>query len=183
MKIELDLSLLEETTLTPDDFIYLYIFHKRAYGYLEKVNLNVSPGLEKDGWIVVGDRAEPTEYIVTQKFRDLFIGDGDDMFAELCEAYPFKVESPTRGVRVLHAKDPKAASNKKARNKYKKVLANRPHHHRYIMKCLQLQLEHEKDNLGYLQNLETWINNHTWEKYENMNINDIKDDRRITRQL
>jgi len=51
------------------------------------------------------------------------------------------------------------------------------------MKCLQLQLEHEKDNLGYLQNFETWINNHTWEKYEDMNINDINDDRRNTRQL
>ena len=46
-----------------------------------------------------------------------------------------------------------------------------------------MQLSHEGDNLGYLQNFETWINNHTWEKYEDMNIKDINDDRRITRQL
>ena len=105
------------------------------------------------------------------------------MIAELVATYPFKVDSPTRGIRVLHAKDPKAASNKKARNKYKKIIGNKTHLHKYIMKCLQLQLEHEKDNLGYLQNFETWINNHTWEKYEDMNINEVKDDIIITRQL
>ena len=179
MKIEIDLSLLQDIGLTPDDFTYLYMVHRKAFSY--KVPLRCSPRLEIDGWIVYKDKI--TEHVIQQKFRDLFVSDFDSMFAELCNLYPFKVESPTRGVRVLHAKNPKAASNKKARNKYKKIVGNKPHLHKYIMKCLQLQLEHEKDNLGYLQNFETWINNHTWEKYEDMNINDINDDRRITRQL
>ena len=59
----------------------------------------------------------------------------------------------------------------------------RPHVHKYIIKCLQIQLQHEKGNLGYMQNLETWINNHTWEKYEDININTNTDDGRITRKL
>jgi hypothetical protein len=181
MKIEINLPLLNEVRLTPDDYTYLYIVYKKAFSYLELVPLRVSPRLEIDGWIVL--KEDDTKHVIQQKFRDLFVSDFESMFAELCEAYPFKVDSPTRGVRVLHAKDPKSASNKKARNKYKKVIANKPHLHKYIMKCLQLQLEHEKDNLGYLQNFETWINNHTWEKYEGMNIKDINDDRRITRQL
>ena len=43
----------------------------------------------------------------------------------------------------------------------------------------------QEDSLGYMQNLETWINNHTWEKYENITEDDTKDkDRpRITRSL
>ena len=42
----------------------------------------------------------------------------------------------------------------------------------------------QADNLGYMQNLETWINNHTWEKYENLNENDGKTStKRITRSL
>ena len=54
------------------------------------------------------------------------------------------------------------------------------------MKCLDNQLRIERDNLGYLQNLETWINNHTWEKYENLDENAIQKDSiqpRITRSL
>ena len=74
-------------------------------------------------------------------------------------------------------------SNKKAKNKYKRIIQGKPHLHRYIIKCLKTQLEHEKDNLGYMQNFETWINNHTWEKYEDVNLNTNKDDRRITRKL
>ena len=55
--------------------------------------------------------------------------------------------------------------------------------HKFIMRCLKTQLESEQHNLGYMQNFETWINNCTWEKYEDININDTKDDRRITRKL
>ena len=52
------------------------------------------------------------------------------------------------------------------------------------MKCLNNQLRIERDNLGYLQNLETWINNHTWEKYENLDENDTRENTtRITRSL
>ena len=108
MKIEIDLSLLQDIGLRPDDYIYLYSIYRKAYSY---------------------------------------------------------------------------ASNKKARNKYKKIVSNKPHLHSHVMHCLKMQLSHEGDNLGYLQNFETWINNHTWEKYEDMNIKDINDDRRITRQL
>ena len=155
MKIEINLLLLKDVNLTPDDYTYLYIIYKKAFLYLKTTPLRVSPRLDVDEWIIY--KEDSTKHV--------------------------KVDSPTRGIRVLHAKDPKAASNKKARNKYKKIITNKPHLHKYIMKCLQLQLEHEKDNLGYLQNFETWINNHTWEKYEDMNINDIKDDRRNTRKL
>ena len=52
------------------------------------------------------------------------------------------------------------------------------------MKCLDNQLALERNKLGFLQNLETWINNYTWEKYENLNENDTKDNTtRITRSL
>ena len=180
MKIEIDLSLLEETGLTADDFLYLYIIYRKGFSYLENISLRVSPRLETDGWIVYKENV--TQHIIQQKFRDLFVSDFDSMFSELVEAYPFKVDTG-KSVRVLRAKDPKSASNKKARNKYKKIVSGKPHMHRFVMKCLRTQLEGEQDNLGYMQNFETWINNHTWEKYEDMDIKDIKDDRRITRRL
>ena len=35
--------------------------------------------------------------------------------------YPMKVDSPSRGVRVLHAKDPDAKANEKSKNRYNKI--------------------------------------------------------------
>ena len=69
-------------------------------------------------------------------------------------------------------------------DKFKKVVGNKLHVHNKIIKLLKVQLKMQEDNLGYLQNLETWINNHTWEKYENINENDgRKTTKRITRSL
>ena len=61
--------------------------------------------------------------VVTDKFKQLFSNNFDAMFDELMSIYPSKVES-SNGVRVLHAVDPKAKSNLKARNRYKKVVGN-----------------------------------------------------------
>ena len=106
------------------------------------------------------------------------------MFAELVGTYPIKVNSPDRGIRVLHAKDPEAKSNLKCKVKYQTIVGDKMYKHKHIMKCLDTQLRVERDNLHYLQNLETWINNHTWEKYENLDENDTGETTsRITRSL
>ena len=142
-------------------------------------------GLETDtGYIKIGE--SPDNHVIRQEFIDLFVSDFDSMFAELISKYPMKVNSSSRGVRVLHAKDPDAMANKKARMRYKKIVDNKVYKHKYIMKCLDKQLAIERNNLEYLQNLETWINNHTWEKYENLDENAIQKDPlkpRITRSL
>ncbi len=185
MKIEIDLALIEEHRLSPDDFVFIYTIWRKAFGYIGSIPLRINAKrLEIDGWIILNDDRDHTKFIVTDKFLNLYRSDFDKMFEELVELYPFKVVSPGRGARVLRAKDPHAVSNRKAKMKYKKVVVNKPHVHKYIIKCLQTQLQHEKDNLGYMQNLETWINNHTWEKYEDINVNNTKDNGgRITRKL
>ena len=95
-----------------------------------------------------------------------------------------EITTSNRGIRVLHAKDPDAKANLKCKLKYKKIVGDKLYKHKSIIKCLNNQLKIERDNLGYLQNLETWINNHTWEKYENINENDgRKTNKRITRSL
>ena len=168
MKIEIEFDVLTDTKMSADDYTYLYIVYKKGFALLN--NLNLKPDLEKlqqEGYVKLGE--SPASHTIRQEFIDLFISDFDAMFAELCGTYPFKVNSPGRGVRVLHAIDPDAKSNVKAKNKYKSIVAGKAHKHRSIMNCLDKQLTVDKHNLGYLQNLEVWLNNHTWEKYENLN--------------
>ena len=184
MKIEIDFDVVKETKMSPDDFIYLYIIYRKGFNYLQQLNLkpNVEQ-LQSDGYVKLGET--PENHTIRQNFIDLFVSDFDQMFAELVGTYPMKVNSPGRGIRILHAKDPDAKANDKCRNRYKKIINNKPYKHKHIMRCLNIQLKVERENLGFLQNLETWINNHTWEKYENLDENDTKDTTRprITRSL
>ena len=183
MNVDIDFEVLEQTGMSADDYLYLYVIYKESYAYLN--NLNLKPNLEKlqeDGYIKLGET--PDQHFIRQEFIDLFSSNFDQMFAELIATYPMKVMSPDRGIRVLHAKDPDSKSNAKIKAKYEKIVGDKLYKHKHIMKCLDTQLTIDRNNLAYMQNLETWINNHTWEKYENLDENDTKQQtNRITRSL
>ena len=173
MKVDIDFEVLEQTGMSADDFLYLYLLYKKEYEYIP--NLNLKPNLDRlqsDGYIKLGETSD--QHFIRQEFIDLFSSNFDQMFAELISTYPMKVMTSNRGVRILHAKDPDAKANLKCKLRYKKIIGNKMYKHKYIMKCLDNQLKIERENLGYLQNLETWINNHTWEKYENLDENETK---------
>jgi hypothetical protein len=182
MKINIDFEILEQTKLSADEYLYLYIIYRKGFNYLQ--TLMLKPDLDKlrtGGYIELGETIE--NHIVTDKFKDLFVSNFDQMFSELLSTYPMKVRT-SRGIRVLHAKDPYAKANEKSKKKYHKIVNNKLYLHKHIMNCLSKQLIIEQDSLSYLQNLETWINNHTWEKYENLDENDSnKTQNRTTRQL
>jgi len=181
MNIEINTEILQETKLSADDFLYLYILQRNGYKYLQTLALkpNVAT-MQTNGYLILGEQDKP---VITQKFIDLTYSDFDQMFSELLDVYPMKVDSPTRGIRILHAKDPKAGANKKARKKYKSIIRTKKSKHDSIIRSLRIQLTVDKDNLSYLQNLETWLNNDTWEKYEDYENTGSTDSQRITRQL
>ena len=182
MKIEIDFELLSSTQLSADEYLYLYIVHRKGFNYLTQLNLKPDlEKLQKENYIKLGQTVDT--HIIRQEFIDLFSSNFDQMFAELVSTYPMKVNTNT-GIRILHAKNPDSKANEKCRNKYEKIIGTKLHKHKHIIECLNNQLTIDRDKLDYLQNLETWINNHTWEKYENLDENDTKDNEtRITRSL
>tara|TARA_R110000744_G_scaffold94234_1_gene181983 strand:+ start:2239 stop:2781 length:543 start_codon:yes stop_codon:yes gene_type:complete len=180
MEIQIDVDLLVEEGISADDFTALYIFYRSGHALVMKMNLKPNwMELQNKGFVKLG--ASPLTHVVRQKFIDLFTSDFEKMFNELLLKYPMKV-STGKSIRVLHAKDPSCNSNLKAYKKYKKVVGTKLHTHKKIMRCLDTQLTIERDNLGYLQNLETWLNNHTWEKYTDIDESNDGEER-ITRKL
>ena len=173
MKIEIDLELLDELKLTPNEYIALHCKHKgierESYGDLRFGHL------QAEGWLDEG-------FELTDKWLDLFASDFNDLFIELLSVYPAIVDSPDRGKRILHAKDPDAYTNMKAKNRYRKITGEKVVKHKEIMRLLHIQLETDKESLCYMQKLETWLNNYTWEQYIDINLEN-KDDGRITRSL
>jgi len=181
MTIDIDLELLKTTGLSPDEYVALYLVFRKGYTYLQETRLEVNwAQLQDDGYIV--DWTE-SDLEVTDKYKNLFSNNFEAMFAELISVYPNRVTVKTQ-IRVLCATDPKAKTNAKAKLRYKNVVGKKLHLHNKIIKALKVQLKVQEDSLGYMQNLETWINNHTWEKYENLNENDTgTTTKRITRSL
>jgi hypothetical protein len=180
MIITIDIDILKTEGISADDFTALYLLYNKQYDIFDSLKLIWNPeNLEEKGFLkVMGET--PKDYIVRQEFLDLFLDSFDRMFAELLNTYPMKVNI-NGSVRVLHAIDPKAKNNLKSKKKYQAILSGKPYLHKHIIKCLDNQLNIMRGSLGYMQNLETWLNNHTWEKYEDVNIDD--DENRITRSL
>ena len=123
--MDLNIRLISENNLSPDEYVFLYIVHKNGQKLLDKVKLVYNPvDLQQRGWI--------DENGVTSQFLDLFVSDVDAMFAELISMYPNRVRNSSGNVRVLCAKDPDAASNNKAKNRYAKLVAKNPHLHNIL---------------------------------------------------
>lgn len=173
MKIEIDLELIDELKLTPNEYIALYCKHKEiereSYGDLRFSHL------QEQGWL-------NEKWELADKWLLQFSEDFNDLFKELLDIYPAIVESPGRGKRILHAKDPDAYTNMKAKNRYRKITGEKVSKHKEIIRLLKVQLENDKDSIGYMQKLETWLNNYTWEDYIDINLEN-NNDGRITRSL
>ena len=181
MQLQIDVNLLVENGISADDFLALYAIYRKGFKTLDKLKLNPNwDDLQSKGYVKLGDSVE--KHIIRQEFIDLFSSDFDQMFAELINTYPMKV-STNRGYRILHAADPNCKSNEKAKAKYSRIVGTKKFVHDKIIKLLKVQLRVERGKLEYMQQLEVWLNNHTWEKYINMDENAGESENRITRRL
>ena len=182
LEINIDIELLVENGISADDYLSLYCIYRKAFITLESLTLSPNwESLQNKSFVKLG--GSPEQHVVRQEFIDLFSSDFDQMFNELLLVYPMKVTTKSGGVRILHASDPNCRANKRAKDRYRKVVVNKKHVHKKIMKLLAIQLQVDRDKLEFLQNLEVWINNHTWEKYANLEDNGGNDKERITRRL
>ena len=181
MQLQIDVNLLVENGISADDFLALYAIYRKGFKTLDKLKLNPNwDDLQSKGYVKLGDSVE--KHIIRQEFIDLFSSDFDQMFAELINTYPMKV-STNRGYRILHAADPNCKSNEKAKAKYSRIVGTKKFVHDKIIKLLKVQLRVERGKLEYMQQLEVWLNNHTWEKYINMDENAGESENRSTRRL
>lgn len=182
MVIRINTETLKEFGITADDFLYLYLLHATSYDCLEELDLKPNTeALQTKGLIKLGE--ELRDHVVRQKFLNLFQTSFDQRWSELLSHFPIKVYN-NGNIRILRAKDAHARANSKAKDKYRKILNDDPGVHEQAIAGLknELKLRKSTNSLGWMQMLATWINQYTWEKYE-----DIKDEQssqgRITRKL
>lgn len=184
MLIEINTDILQKFGITADDFLYLYLLHAKSYDCLKRLSLKPNTSLlQTKGLIKLGEELE--DHIVRQAFLDMFQSSFDQMWSELLSHFPLRVYNNGQ-MRVLRAKDANAKANSKAREKYRKIVKEDLVKHQFIVKCLinELELRKSTNTLGYMQMLATWVNNYTWEQYEDVEHEQSPEEqRRITRKL
>jgi hypothetical protein len=182
--IEIDLEVIKQEDLTPNEYVYLWLINK-YFGSEKEFN-----EFSSDAWNVDKERLQEKGYIkitdtgvmLRQKLINLMGGDFERSFAQLLSSYPMKVGT-LGNYRVLRANDPTAKANDVARARYRKILHNKPQLHEKIMKLLDVQLKAQRDKLQYLPAFEVWLNARTWEKWEGMEASDGSSETRITNVL
>ncbi|MBT8449861.1 MAG: hypothetical protein KJO69_09235 [Gammaproteobacteria bacterium] len=184
MTIEIDTNVLTDLDISADDFVYLYLLHAKAYDVIKVISIKPNTeDLQSKGLIKLGER--PEDDIVRQKFIDTIEDSFDRMWSELLSHFPLKVYT-NGNVRILRAKDADARNNQKAKKAYHRVIGKNVAKHNKIVKCLKYELEFRKSNnsLGFMQMLQTWVNQATWEQYEDADVGKTEQqERRITRKL
>ena len=184
MLVEINTEVLKKFGISADDFLYLYLLHAKANHVGKELDLKPNlQDLQTKGLIKLGDK--PSEHIVRHEFLTIVEDDFDRMWSELVSHFPLKVMGAS-GLRMLRARDANAKTNQKAKRAYERYAGTDKTKHDHVMRCLKNELVHRKltSSLGYMQQLQTWVNNHTWEKYDTIdNEKATRKSSRITRKL
>jgi hypothetical protein len=182
MIVELCTKSLKDFGITADEYLYLSLLHSGSHDVIDDLKLVVRlEVLQTKGLVKLGE--EVKDHVVRAKFSAPNATPFDQMWSDLLSHFPLKVYA-NGGVRPLRAKDPNAATNQRARKQYKKYINGSAVKHNEVIRCLGVELEQRKkaNNLGYMQMLSTWVNQQTWEKYQDL-TETSDNERRITREL
>lgn len=161
MEITVDLTNLKNNNLTPSEYIYLYLLNCTTCEQITLIEPSVIKSLEEKGFIKITDEGAS----LRMKGIDLFRVKDKDPFLEFWNTYPVR-----GGTRILRAVSSESKLGKKCREKYEKLIKNKPELHNKIVACLNKQLELERFKLQYMQEIDVWLNQQTWEKYEHLLI-------------
>lgn len=179
--MQIDLQYLIDKNITPDFYVLLRLLKEKRYEELRVFNISIISlqdlvnNLVLNGYIIdIGNPImfDATKLLLTKKSQDLF--KTKDNFETLFNSYPLKVNNGRGGYRVLRPSVTDSEVYKNCKLKYNLYIKGRPDLPDKIYQALLVQLEVERDSLQYLQQFQVWINQKSFEKYFDYELNDIK---------
>jgi hypothetical protein len=170
LKIEID-ELKERGLLVAE---YLVLFQLYYYVNIKHLTIDeeIYKSLEDKNYI----RQREDSWVLLDVALDLF-EPREDMFTKFIEAFPTRAHNKTGETRVLSPASSTTNAGKKLQKKWISLTKGKPELQEHIIKCLEKEVElREKDgNLYYMRNVETWLNNYTWESYEYLLTEGVKE--------
>jgi len=168
MIVELNLDTCTNLDLTPNQYVLLFLLINKYYGYFDKHTSNTElEHLMSKGYIVNYSPEMGAENIPLDKNKLKFLlTDEESYFYELLSTYPLKVTSG-KTVRYVRPSDVNSKQALALKKKYDAIIKSKATHD-LVIACLKIEVETRirGNNLAFMQNLETWINQRTWEQYK-----------------
>lgn len=170
MEVKINLKEIFDLKLNPTQYLLLYLkYHNNSILDLNLVTaLNINKNdlikLENLGFIKV---TSPSllDFVLREPANILFKETPEDkQFYEFWATYPMKVPNGASGYRILRARDPNSQSAEKAKAKYLRLI-KKPGTHKKIMEGLDGYLKEYRSKMQYLQGVDVFLNQATWEKY------------------
>ena len=170
MEIKINLKEIFDLKLNPTQYLLLHLkYHQSSIldqNLITALNINKNDliKLESLGFIKV---TSPSllDFVLRDPANSLFKETPDHkLFYEFWGTYPMKVSNGAGGYRILRAKDPNSQSAEKVKEKYLRII-KRPGKHKQIMEGLNGYITEYRTKMQYLQGVEVFLNQATWEKY------------------
>lgn len=116
------------------------------------------------------------EYVLTERGILLFEPEGG-IYELFLKEFPTRVNDQTGRSRVLSPVDAKSLSGEKIKRKWYSITKNKNELEEHILSCLKQEvvLRKREGSLFYMRNIETWLNKATWEDYEYLLEQPIKE--------
>lgn len=120
--------------------------------------------LEKDDFITIKDG----KYALSKRSLELF--KDESLFEEFYSVFPHKVPNGTGGFRPVSTQDVNGISARNTRSIWNRLTKNKIELQRKIIDGLKKELEYRKNSntLTFLQNIDTWLRQANWEKWEDI---------------
>jgi hypothetical protein len=160
----IDEMMMEENSWNINEYLtalkaYLMVKHRVEIPFVSTID--TIRKLEAEGFLTV----ENDEFHSTSKLIGLF--EKDDKFEEFYHKYPYKVRDAYGHQRILRVRNPLSISGRKLKQKWNRITKGNPEIIDQVIRGLENELKHRKEHgsMQYMQMLETWLNNGTWEAY------------------
>lgn len=172
--VTLNVKTIGDLGITPNQFTIIKLLFEKKYNTLMAFmrtfdfSDDLANLLQKGILLKYQAGEHPATWLLNrQKTRQALELDNSP-FWELFSLYPLKVPGRNGSSRYLHPADTDAKSTQALKKKYERIVGKSKAKHDEIVACLkaELQIQKASKSLQYMQNLDTWLNQRTWEKYK-----------------
>jgi len=163
MEFNCNLDELDAKGLTFTEYLILFSIYNSVRYKNVIINEKVYDLLIEKDYI----KAKDDYYELTDKGFDFFVPKLD-LFDKFIDTFPTRVVDPVSGaIRILSPAKANTISGSKIRKKWNSITKGDGEKQQLIIDCLTAEIELRKkaNNLQFMRNIETWLNNGTWEDY------------------
>jgi hypothetical protein len=173
MELRINLRELEDLELSFTEYLVLWGLHEGVrYGKIT-IDQSIYDNLLAHGHIMID---EDGKYKLLQSGVEIFEPTRSN-FSDFISIFPTRVSSPIGEVRVLSPASSNTVVGKRLLKKWLSITHAKPEIETKIIKCLQEEIDLRRKNgtLHFMRNAETWLNKATWEDYEYLLEQPIKE--------